>query len=324
MPSPTLRAAVSALPPLFLVSLVSCGAPSAPVDDTAVAATELCERLTLLLCEGNLDCCDRPDRHEDAEACVADNGWLCDLVIGELASSPAFAYDADAAGRLSAAIEASVSTCDAVPDLGLDALLRWTPDAPRVGLARVLTPVLAEGEACGSEGAPALACAAGTRCATDGGEGLSGLAGGGAGICEVVQGATLAEGVSCRAGLSSLAGSAEGASCAAGLVCVPCWASGEPGGCEGSATMTGGTCVTTLALGQTCDPGFDRCVQGSFCDRTRSTCTRPREDGASCISHRECTAGRCFVDDVSGTLAGTCGVDPPERTHCAVWRGRIG
>lgn len=304
-------------------AVVSCGPTPVVVDASPVAATELCERLTRHLCEGNFDCCDVDERvYASVEACIEDNLWLCDMGPGADATSGAFDYDAGAAGRLAAAIEASAQTCEAVPELGLAALRG--ADAPREGLAAVLEPLLDEGARCGVEGAPANACVDGTRCEPDGtASGLGGL--GGAGTCTVVHDTPGRLGDACASGLAGLAGLSGAAACEPDLVCASC-ARFPTDACVGAEGMTAGSCQPRRALGEPCELGT--CVEGAYCEgwsgAAVGTCAPVKPDGEPCTGAQECAAGHCEGASLPPYAGGTCGAEPPERSHCLVWRGRIG
>jgi hypothetical protein len=308
-------------------ALVSCGPTAIEVDASPVPSSELCERLTRHLCEGNLDCCDVGERvYESVEACIEDNLWLCDMGPGADATSGAFDYDADAAGRLSAAIEASAQTCEAVPDLGLDALRGV--DAPREGLAAVLEPLLDEGARCGVEGAPGNACVDGTRCEPDAAEpsgGLGGLGGLGAGTCTLIDDAPGGLGAACASGLAALAGIAGTVGCEPGLVCASC-ARFPSDACVGAEGMTAGSCQPQSQLGEPCDLGA--CEEGTYCEGwsgvALGTCAPVKADGEPCTGGQECAAGHCEGASLPPYAGGTCGAEPGERSHCLVWRGRIG
>ena len=313
------------------VPLLSCGPAAGEVDATPFPSSELCERLTRHLCEGNLDCCDTAERvYESVEACIEDNLWFCDLGPGTDATSGAFGYDAEAAGRLSAAIEASAQTCEAVPELGVGAYGGRGPDAPREGVAAVLEPLLEEGARCGIEGAPRHACRPGTRCEPDG-TGSSGLGGLAAtpGTCVViVDDVSGALGDACSSGLGSLrglAGLGGAAGCEPDLFCASC-AQSPSDACVGAESVTAGSCRPRSELGEACHLGT--CVEGAYCEgwsgAMPGSCAPVKPDGERCTSHGECAAGHCEGATLSPYDSGTCGAEPPERSHCLVWRGRIG
>lgn len=285
---------------------LSCGAGG-----DAVPRAALCEELTDALCLGNVDCCDDPVRQAaDLASCREQNLLLCELTLGVLPDAPGIAYDATAAGMLAAAIEASAQSCAAVPDLGIDELYGRSEEPPR-GLGWVLSGTLVEGEACGAEHSSSLACTSGLVCSPDEEMtgGLGGLAGMGPGHCAPpAPPPGLGEACSSFGTSMACSGGAVCASCAffAGMDCPE-----EPGVGEGR-------CVAPGALGEACD--FLTCGSGLYCEgrlgAEPGSCAEAKVEGESCEGPRQCQGRSCE--------AGVCGPTPPARSHCAVWRGRIG
>lgn len=293
------------------LTALSCGAGGEVVHDDA-----LCAQLTEALCLGNVDCCDDPAQQAaDIASCQEDNLWLCETVIGSIAESDGVVYDAHTAGLLVAAVEASARECSAVPELGLDELLGRSLEGPR-GLALVLTGTLPEGEGCGGEGTSPSACGAELVCVPEDGDmtglgGLAGLAGlTGAGHCAA---APEAPGIGeVCSNFGSLG------QCAAGLACASCAFFPETAGCPTEPRLAEGRCVPPAALGAPCD--FRSCDAGLYCEGWAGgepgACAPVKAEGELCDGPTQCEGGSCE--------AGRCGPTPPERSHCAVWRGRIG
>ena len=296
---------------LCLVAL-SCGdQPSAQVERAT-----LCARLTEALCAGNVDCCDQPERQEaDMASCEEHNLDLSERTIGAIAASPGVSYDSVAAALLVAAVEQSAQQCSAVPDLGVAGLYH-RPGAPTDrGLALVLRGTLSEGLACGGDNPPDVACTAPLVCRREvhsmpsGLGGLSGLGGVlGAGECAAPP-AQPALGEACSSFGANRCGEGVCASCA--------FFRGMPG-CPAELGLSEGRCVVAGGPGDACD--FRTCASGLYCDGRfgpePGVCSPTREDGESCESAAECAAGSCE--------GGRCAPTPPERSHCAVWRRRVG
>lgn len=275
----------------------------------APPASSPCPELTRALCRGNVDCCDQPERRAaDVDACMEDNLELCELVLGDGALGDGVVYDAGAVTALTALVEERAASCDPVPDLGIDALFDWRHDAPEVGLALAIRGAVPAGEACGEEGQSGFACVAGTTCVRDAMDG-GGLGGLGPGTCEPLEPRVV--GASCtRIGPSW---------CQDGARCASCSDFPALDGCDDPPGVAAGVCVAAGTAGADC--GIGTCADGLWCDgwspAALGTCVPAKPDGEACEGYSgECAAGHC--ED------GTCGPEPRERSHCAVWRGRIG